>query len=73
MLRIAICDDDENMVQNNTVITEEVLRQCRSAGEISAYTRSSNLLCDIMERHGDCGIDQAVSPGREDYLHYLPY
>lgn len=49
MLRIAICDDDENMVQNNTVITEEVLRQCRSAGEISAYTRTSNLLCDIME------------------------
>lgn len=49
MLRIAICDDDENMVQKNTGITEEVLRQCGSAGKISAYTRSSNLLCDITE------------------------
>ena len=49
VLRIAVCDDDENMVQNNTVITEECLRQCRSAGEIVAYTRSENLLCDITE------------------------
>lgn len=49
MLQIAICDDEENMVQNHTSITEEVLRKCRSAGEISAYTRSDNLLYDITE------------------------
>lgn len=49
MLRIAICDDDGNIVRDNTGITEEVLRQCRSAGQISAYTRSDNLLYDITE------------------------
>lgn len=37
MLRIAVCDDDENMVQSNIRITEDCLKQCRSAGEISEY------------------------------------
>lgn len=51
MLRIAVCDDDENMVQSNIRITEDCLKQCRSAGEISEYTRSDNLLYDITEDH----------------------
>ena len=49
MLRIAVCDDDENMVENNIGITEECLRQCQSTGEILSYTRSENLLYDITE------------------------
>lgn len=49
MLRIAVCDDDENTVQSNIKITEACLKQCRSAGEISGYTRSDNLLYDITE------------------------
>lgn len=49
MLRIAVCDDDEKMVQSNTGIVKECLKQCHSVGEISAYTRSDNLLYDITE------------------------
>ena len=49
MLRIAICDDDSAAVQSNRQIAEDCLKQCRSAGEIAAYTRSDNLLCDIAE------------------------
>ncbi|XCP84487.1 LytTR family DNA-binding domain-containing protein [Roseburia hominis] len=49
MLQIAICDDEEKMVQKNTGITEECLKNCQSAGKITTYTRSDNLLCDITE------------------------
>lgn len=49
MLHIAICDDDEKMVRQNTGITEECLRQCGSMGKLSAYTGSDNLLYDITE------------------------
>lgn len=49
MLQIAICDDEETMVQKNTGITEECLKNCQSAGKIVTYTRSDNLLCDITE------------------------
>lgn len=49
VLRIAVCDDDEKMVQSNIGITEDCLKQCQSAGAISAYTRSDNLLYDITE------------------------
>ena len=49
MLHIAICDDDSAAVQSNQKITEDCLKQCGSAGEIAAYTRSDNLRCDITE------------------------
>ena len=49
MLRIAICDDDSATVQSNRSIAEDCLKQCGSAGEIAAYTRSDNLRCDITE------------------------
>lgn len=49
MLQIAICDDEENIVQMNRDITEQCLRQCKSLGEITTYTGSDNLLYDITE------------------------
>lgn len=51
MLHIAICDDEEHMVQSNAAITQDCLNQARIAGEIKTYTRSDNLLCDITEDH----------------------
>lgn len=49
MLRIAVCDDDMSAVQSHRLIAEECLRQCGSAGEITVYTHSDNLLYDIVE------------------------
>ena len=49
MLQIAICDDDSAAVQSNRNIAEDCLKQCGTAGEISAYTHSENLLYDITE------------------------
>ena len=51
MLHIAICDDDPAAVQTHREITEQSLRQCQSAGEISIYTHSDNLLYDITQDH----------------------
>lgn len=51
MIRIAICDDDEQAVPQH----ETIARQCLSAHgigfEIATYTRSDNLLCDIVDDH----------------------
>lgn len=49
MLHIAICDDEEEMVRKNAGITEECLQSVRSAGKITTYTQSDNLLYDITE------------------------
>ena len=49
MLHIAICDDDERAVCSHRKIAEECLTQSSSAGEISTYTASDNLLYDITE------------------------
>ena len=51
MLHIAICDDDPAAVQTHREITEQSLRQCQCAGEISIYTHSDNLLYDITQDH----------------------
>lgn len=51
MLHIAICDDDSNAVQEHAATTENILNELGSAGDITAYTRSDNLLCDITEDH----------------------
>ena len=49
MLRIAICDDDNNAVETHKKIAETCLMQSGSAGKIAVYTTSGNLLYDITE------------------------
>ena len=49
MIRIAICDDDRNMVMQNEEIVKNTLQACEIGYEIVTYTRSSNLLSDIAE------------------------
>ncbi len=49
MLRIAICDDDDSAVAAHKKIAETCMMQSGSAGEITAYTASDNLLYDIAE------------------------
>lgn len=49
MLHIAICDDDNSAVAAHKKITETCLMQSGSAGRITAYTSSDNLLYDITE------------------------
>lgn len=49
MLHIAICDDDKEAVQAHKEIAESCLKSCGSVGEITLYTASGNLLCDITE------------------------
>ena len=51
MLHIAICDDDNHAVQTHKTVTENCLRQNGSAGDITTYTDSSNLLYDVTEDH----------------------
>ena len=51
MLRIAVCDDDHEAVQSHIRMMKTCLEQCRIPGDISSYTDSHNLLCDIMEDH----------------------
>ncbi len=51
MLRIAVCDDDHEAVQFHIRMMKTCLEQCRIPGDISSYTDSHNLLCDIMEDH----------------------
>lgn len=49
MLHIAICDDDNNAVATHKKIVETCLEQSGSAGKITTYTASGNLLYDITE------------------------
>lgn len=49
MLRIAICDDEQEMVSSHKKVIEECLRECNEMGEIVTYTVSDNLLCDVTE------------------------
>lgn len=49
MLRIAICDDDDNAVATHKNITENCLSQSKNWGEIITYASSENLLYDITE------------------------
>ncbi len=49
MLRIAVCDDEKAMAENNRAILEAVLKELGAAGEITVYTDSGNLLYDITE------------------------
>ena len=49
MLRIAICDDESQYVENHAKVIEQVMKECGSVGELSKYTHSDNLLYDITE------------------------
>ena len=49
MLRIAICDDENQYVESHAATVEQVLKQCGSVGEITKYMHSDNLLYDISE------------------------
>lgn len=49
MIRIAICDDELSMVQQNEEIVKSSLQAMGIGYEIVTYTESSNLLCDIAE------------------------
>lgn len=47
MLRIAVCDDEEEAVRQHAGVAEKCLRDCGCMGEIERYTRSDQLLADI--------------------------
>lgn len=66
MIKIAICDDEEVMVKGHKKIVEECLRQQGCMGEISTYTSSENLLCDITEDsfHFDLLLLDIEMPGK---------
>lgn len=49
MLRIAICDDEIEMVESHKAVVEECLRNEGEMGEINTYTVPENLLCDISD------------------------
>ena len=49
MLRIAVCDDETAIAENNRAVLEAVLKELGVAGEITTYTDSRNLLYDITE------------------------
>lgn len=49
MIKIGICDDEDQSVSRHREIAEESLRACGIGCEITTYTRSDNLLYDIAE------------------------
>lgn len=49
MLKIAICDDEQQMVDSHKAVVESCLRECNEMGEIVTYTVPDNLLCDISD------------------------
>lgn len=49
MLRIAICDDESEMVENHRTVVQDCLQKCGELGEIVTYTIPDNLLSDISE------------------------
>lgn len=51
MLRIAICDDEQTMVDSHVQTVKECLSGAGIAGELQTYTNGKNLLCDILEDH----------------------
>ena len=66
MLRIAICDDEQEAVDAHRQAVEGALGSCRAVGEIVTYTRSDNLFCDIVEDgfHFDLILLDIEMPGR---------
>ena len=65
MLRIAVCDDETAMAENNKAILEKELKKLGVAGEITTYNDSRNLLYDITEDnfHYDLLLSDIEMPG----------
>lgn len=51
MIRIAICDDEQEPVALHEKIVKTSLQNCGIGYEITTYTKSSNLLYDITDDH----------------------
>lgn len=51
MVRIAICDDEQEAVLLHEGVTKTSLQDCGIGYEITTYTKSSNLLYDITDDH----------------------
>ena len=51
MIKIAICDDEEKAIVLDEEVVKRSLQQCGIGYEITAYTRSSNLIDDIADDH----------------------
>ena len=51
MIRIAICDDEQEPVALHEKIVKTSLQNCGIGYEITTYTKSSNLLYDIADDH----------------------
>lgn len=51
MVRIAICDDEQEAVLLHEGVTKASLQDCGIGYEITTYTKSSNLLYDITDDH----------------------
>lgn len=51
MVRIAICDDEQEAVLLHEGVTKSSLQDCGIGYEITTYTKSSNLLYDITDDH----------------------
>jgi len=49
MLRIAVCDDEKRLAEENKAVLETVLKELCVTAEITVYTDSRNLLYDITE------------------------
>ncbi len=65
VLRIAVCDDEKETANRHARMAEACLRECKSVGEVSTYTRSENLLYDITEdgMHYDLLLLDIEMPG----------
>lgn len=49
VIRIAICDDDKEAVSLHESIVRESMQACGIGYEITSYTHSGNMFCDIAE------------------------
>ena len=65
MLRIAICDDEQEAVESHKKAVEAALGLLRAVGEMITYTSSDNLFCDIVEAgfHFDLILLDIEMPG----------
>lgn len=51
MLRIAICDDEQSMIDFHAQTVKACLSETGIVGEIQTYVNGKNLLCDVSEDH----------------------
>ena len=49
LIRVAICDDEKQAVKLHENIVKDSLKSCGIGYEITTYTQSNNLLCDIKD------------------------